>query len=228
MRRSRRWVVLVLSPVALCMATCRPATSIIQRVVPNDNRVAAGALRNGILVIHLEAREGRWFPDGDDGPGAVMPMFAEEGQAPLNPGPLIRVPTGTIIQASVRNSLRDSTLIVVGLSTRPGALADSIHVRPGATRELTFPAGAPGTYFYWATTTDTPVQDRNGIDSQLHGAFIVDSAGAVLPDRIFVLDPGPAHRTRSAAVSCASSTGCLGRTRSGSPTPPAIPSAGAG
>ena len=187
MSSSRRWFVSLLSPIALCMITCRPATSTIQRVVPNENRVAAGVLRSDTLVIHLEAREGRWFPDGDDGPSGVMPMFAEEGQAPLNPGPLIRVPTGTIIHATVRNSLRDSTLMVVGLSTRPGALADSIHVPPGAMRELTFPAGVPGTYFYWGTTTDTPVQDRNGIDSQLHGAFIVDSVGAVAPDRIFVL-----------------------------------------
>ena len=59
--------------------------------------------------------------------------------------------------------------------------------RPGATRQRTFAAGAPGTYFYWGSTTHRPVADRNGIDSQLHGAFIVDSTATPPPDRVFVL-----------------------------------------
>ena len=161
--------------------------STVDRVLPNDNRVAAGVLAKGVLTLRLESRLGEWFPDGPDGPSLVMPMFAEVGGAPRNPGPLIRVTSGTIIRVSIRNSLSDSTLVVYGLMTRPGAATDTIQVRPGATRELTFPAGASGTYFYWATTTKKPVADRGGIDSQLHGAFIIDPPGRVPRDRVFVL-----------------------------------------
>ena len=115
-------------------------------------------------------------------------MFAEVGRQPQNPGPLIRVPAGTRIRVSVRNALGDSTLVVYGLSTRPSGLADTMQIAPGATRERTFEAGVPGTYFYWGSTTHQPMDTRNGMDSQLHGAFIVDSAGVTPPtDRIFVL-----------------------------------------
>lgn len=63
-----------------------------ERVVPNDNRVAAGALHDGVLVLHLELRTGRWYPDGDMGNGEVMQMFAVAGQAPQNPGPSSALP----------------------------------------------------------------------------------------------------------------------------------------
>ena len=159
----------------------------VDRVVPNDNRVAAGALRNGVLTLTLDAREGTWFPDGNDGPSLTLPMFAEAGRAPRNPGPLIRVQSGTTIRVSVRNSLRDS-LVVYGLHTRPSALSDAIRIPPGTTQQVSFPAGAPGTYFYWATTTHRILDDRGGVDSQLHGAFVIDPPGrSPPPDRIFVL-----------------------------------------
>lgn len=159
----------------------------IPRVAPNDNRVAGGELRNGILTLVLEAREARWYPDGDGGPSLVTQVFAEPGRAPQNPGPMIRVPAGTRIQVSVRNSLRDSNLVVYGLHTRPGTTNDSLRVAPGVTREVSFLAGEPGTYFYWGTTTHEPIDKRNGIDSQLQGAFIVDAPGATISDRVFVL-----------------------------------------
>lgn len=77
---------------------------------------------------------------------------------------------------------------VLTLATRPSAPDDTIQIPPGAMRERSFVAGAPGTYFYWASTTHAPVADRYDVDSQLHGAFIIDSAGiAPPPDRIFVL-----------------------------------------
>ena len=160
----------------------------VDRVIPNDNRIAAGVLTKGVLTVRLEARLGRWFPDGNTGPSLVMPMFAEAGRPPRNPGPLIRVPSGTTIRVSVKNALSESTLVVYGLMTRPGAATDSIQVRPGDTRELSFTAGAPGTYFYWGTTTRKAVADRGGIDSQLHGAFIIDPPGRTPPpDWVFVL-----------------------------------------
>jgi manganese oxidase len=158
------------------------------RVEPNDNRVAAGTVRDRVLTLHLEARDGTWFPEGNAGPSLVMPMFAEVGRPAQNPGPLIRVPAGTTIQVSIRNSRPDDTLVVYGLHTRPGRVDDSIQVAPGATRELSFAAGAPGTYFYWATTARRGLDERLGIDSELHGAFVIDEPGApASADRIFVL-----------------------------------------
>jgi len=170
------------------VVACRATVDALEDVAPNDNRVAAGTLRGGELTLRLEARHARWSPDRDKGPSLVMPMFAEEGRQPQNPGPLIRVPAGTTIRVSVKNALGDSTLVVYGLNTRPSTLTDTIQIPPGATRERTFEAGVPGTYFYWGSTTHQPMADRNGMDSQLHGAFIVDSAGVTPPpDRVFVL-----------------------------------------
>ena len=157
-------------------------------VVPNDNRVPGGVLRGGTLTIHLEAREGLWRPDGADGHGLTLAMFAEAGGPARNPGPLIRVAAGTRMRISVRNTLHDSTLIVYGLHSRPGTLDDTIQITAGATRKVAFVAGAPGTYFYWGTTTHRALGDRDGYDSQLHGAFIIDPADRVAArDRIFVL-----------------------------------------
>jgi FtsP/CotA-like multicopper oxidase with cupredoxin domain len=171
--------------------------SLTGRAAPNDNRTPAGTLRDGVLTLHLDARGARWYPDGDDGPSLVMQMFAETGHETQNPGPLIRVPAGTMVRVSVHNALRGSTLVVYGLATRPSAVDDTMQIAPGATRERSFVAGAPGTYFYWGSTTHQPVDSRNGVDSQLHGAFVVDPGGAPPPpDRIFVLGSwtGPTDR----------------------------------
>jgi FtsP/CotA-like multicopper oxidase with cupredoxin domain len=160
----------------------------IDRVVPNDNRVAAGVMRDGVLTLHLEARNATWYPDANDGPGLMVPVFAEVGRAPQNPGPLIRVPAGTTIQLSVRNSIPGSALVLFGVHTRPSAVDDTIQIASGATRQLSFLAGAPGTYFYWGTTTHQGLDDRGGVDSQLQGGFVVDRPGvAAQADRIFVL-----------------------------------------
>ena len=144
LRRLAYWTCL-----GLAVSACRPAVRHEARVIPNDNRAPAGSLRDGILTLRLEAREARWYPDGEGGPSIVMQFFAEAGKQPRNPGPLIRVPDGTTIRVSVRNSLHDSTLVVYGLATRPSPLDDTMQVAPGQTRERSFAAGKPGTYFYW-------------------------------------------------------------------------------
>jgi FtsP/CotA-like multicopper oxidase with cupredoxin domain len=157
-------------------------------IVANANRVPAGRLAGGVLTIRLVARAGRWFPEEEMGAGLDVEAFAEEGGALRNPGPLIRVPEGTEIRASVRNELAGETLVVHGLLTRPGAADDTIQVAAGATRSVRFPAGAPGTYLYWATTTGAgTIQGRHGRDSQLSGAFVVDPRGARPADRVFVI-----------------------------------------
>jgi FtsP/CotA-like multicopper oxidase with cupredoxin domain len=164
------------------------STTRAPRFAANDNRTSAGRLENGVFTLSLEAREARWYPDGESGPSLVMQMFAEPGRAPQNPGPMIRVPAGTTIRLTLHNVLHDSALVVYGLHTRPGTTSDSIEIAPGGTREVSFDAGEPGTYFYWGTTTHDPVDRRNGIDSQLQGAFIVDARDApASSDRVFVL-----------------------------------------
>jgi FtsP/CotA-like multicopper oxidase with cupredoxin domain len=56
-------------------------------------------------------------------------------------------------------------------------------------REIRFDAGVPGTYYYWGATMGADsIPDRGDRDSQLHGAFIVDPAGASRPDdHVFVI-----------------------------------------
>jgi FtsP/CotA-like multicopper oxidase with cupredoxin domain len=58
----------------------------------------------------------------------------------------------------------------------------------GASRDVTFSAGAPGAYYYWAAAGGDTLGGRPyKEDSQLHGAFIVDPPGMVASDRIFVI-----------------------------------------
>jgi FtsP/CotA-like multicopper oxidase with cupredoxin domain len=188
--------------LAFLVATARPAPSkmphgddgslggraLPERIATNDNRIAAGTLSADTLRLRLVAREGRWFPQADSGPSTVVQAFAEEGHPLQIPGPLIRVRSGTLIRLSVRNSL-GSTLVLFGMHERPGAPTRTLRVLAGGHAELRFRAGAPGTYFYWGSTTGNGMRERDGIDSQLYGAFVVDSANAVRPprDRIFVM-----------------------------------------
>ncbi len=59
----------------------------------------------------------------------------------------------------------------------------------GTTRIVRLRADAPGTYLYWASTTGKPLASRNGLDSQLSGALVVDPAAPHAPaaDRVFVI-----------------------------------------
>ena len=158
------------------------------RVTANDNRRAAGTLRDGRLELKLDVVNADWFPEAETGPSITMQAFAEQGRAPEIPGPTIRVPEGTDIHITIHNSLPDSEVVVHGLHTRPATTDDVLKIPAGATREVTFQAGAPGTYFYWATTAKKPLFFRVGKDSQLSGAIIVDpKIGARTTDRTFVI-----------------------------------------
>jgi FtsP/CotA-like multicopper oxidase with cupredoxin domain len=159
-----------------------------ERAVSNDNRRPAGTLRDGVLTVHLEVRDVDWRPDGDDAPGIVVHAFAERGKRATIPGPIVRVAEGATVAARVSNSLASGTLVVRGLSTRGmRGVQDTLQVPAGATREVRFIAGAPGTYFYSGQIvggTDTTAAK----DSELHGAFVVDAAGGRrADDRVFVI-----------------------------------------
>src|SRR4051812_10754446 len=74
-------------------------------VTPNDNRRPAGRLADGVLTIELEARRGAWFPEGPAGRSVEVAAWSEPGKPLLNPGPLVRVPLGTRVRATLRNTL---------------------------------------------------------------------------------------------------------------------------
>ena len=153
----------------------------------NDNRTPSGTLRDGVLTIRLEARDADWRPDGDARPGLRVRAFGELGGRPSIPGPLIRVPLGTEIHASMTNRL-SHTLVLRGLARRGGLLsADTVQVAPGATRELHYAADAVGTYYYSGRAPATP-DALESEDAELSGALVVDPPG--MPpanDRVFLI-----------------------------------------
>ena len=158
------------------------------RIATSDNRQPAGQLEGSTLTVRLEARNGVWYPEAQDGYGVPVAAFGEEGKPLQNPGPLIRVRSGTEVRALVRNSL-DKPLTLFGFAEMRGLAADTFVVDPGAVRELRFHAKEPGTYYYAGKTSKGSVFGRLGDDSQLNGAIIVDPADArVVPDdRVFAI-----------------------------------------
>ena len=152
----------------------------------NDNTVAGGRQRAGVLTIHLVAQMARWAPEGAQGTTVNVPAFAEEGKRARVPGPLIRVPRGTEISVTIRNAIKDSTLTLHGFLTRPSATDDSVKLQPGETKELRFKAGEPGTYLYYGIVGHE--NPDYGERETLSGAFVVDSSARRPHDRIFVLN----------------------------------------
>ncbi|HSB56175.1 MAG TPA: multicopper oxidase domain-containing protein [Gemmatimonadales bacterium] len=157
------------------------------RIVPNDNRRSSGTLRHGVLTVALEARTGVWRPEGDSGRALDVAAFGETGKALSTPGPVIRVPLGTEIHATVRNGL-DRALTVFGFGRIRGQ-PDSVIIPPEATAPLRFKATVPGTYYYYAKRGVDPIGIRLVEDMQLHGVIVVDPPNAPRrpADRIFAL-----------------------------------------
>lgn len=165
----------------------------VDEIVANQNRTSAGKLENGTLTVRLELRDGAWRPEANDGPQLFVQAFGEAGRPAQIPGPLLRMPEGTNVHVTVTNKLKTKAT-VYGLNTRPGDAKAGIELAAGETRDLSFMAGAPGTYFYWARTVTPADKARPYLsDAHLNGAFIidpagVDPAGAVPPDRVFVVN----------------------------------------
>jgi manganese oxidase len=152
----------------------------------NDNRTAAGTTADGLTTLRLRAAMGIWRPEGGEGPALRVEAFGEQTGPLRIPAPLVRVLEGTDVIASVRNDL-PHPLRVMGLCARDGTPCASIEVGPGTEREVRFTAGRPGTYHYWATTTGMPLAFRAAADTQLSGAFVVDSLATAHEDRVLVL-----------------------------------------
>jgi FtsP/CotA-like multicopper oxidase with cupredoxin domain len=182
------------SLVAPGISLAQASADAVPRISINDNRTAGGMLREGVLTIKLQVQRGMWHPDRDDGPGIPVLAFGEEGKPLQIPGPLIRVPAGTEIRATIRNAGSDSTIVVQGLAAPNAAEgSDTIHVKPGEVREVRFLATTPGTYFYRcrAMPRQTPVPGGicPGAASQLNGAIVVDegTTSGASRDRVLVL-----------------------------------------
>jgi FtsP/CotA-like multicopper oxidase with cupredoxin domain len=179
----------VLVAALLCCASVGHAVAQAPRLVTNDNRHAAGTLKNGVLQLEMELTTAMWHPDRDEDPGIEVMAFAESGKAALLPAPLIRVPRGTVVRTRLRNTLSES-MVVYGLHTSH-AMADTVRLEPGETRELTLSAGAPGNFTYGAFRqfrVASPENPTSGSDMPTSGAFVVDEAGARATDRVFVIN----------------------------------------
>ncbi|MGI9102301.1 MAG: multicopper oxidase domain-containing protein [Terriglobales bacterium] len=161
----------------------------LPRIVVHDNTHPAGALKNGVLTVHLEIRDGDWYPEAENGPHIRVDAFSEAGQEPTIPGPLIRVTEGIRIHAVVRNKLA-TPMAVHGLNQRPGK-DEPVTLAPGEEHVFDFASGAPGTYLYWAGAPGRTMgglsQRLDGDSSQLSGGFVVDRADKQNSDRVFVI-----------------------------------------
>ena len=89
----QRWTLSL--AVLLFVGPTKPSP--VETIAPNANRQTAGTLANGVMTVALEAREGAWHPEGDNGRSLMVAAFAEEGKPLSTPGPVIRVPVGTTV-----------------------------------------------------------------------------------------------------------------------------------
>src|SRR5215218_4421842 len=133
-----RWITLGALLLGAVEHSSRAARAAADTIAANDNRRGAGSLSSGVLTVALEARDGSWHPEGDRGRALDVAAFAEEGKPLSTPGPLIRVPVGTEIRATVRNRL-DKPLIVYGFGKTRG-LSDSVIVPVNSATPVSFKA----------------------------------------------------------------------------------------
>jgi len=167
-----RWI----AYAALVLASGAGKSFVADSIAPNENRRTAGTLANGVLTVAIDAREGVWKPEGPGGRTLSVAAFAEAGKPLSAPGPLIRVPVGTTVRATIRNQL-DKPLTVFGLGKTRG-MSDSVIVPANGAAPVTFTANAPGTYYYMARREPDPVLGRKREDAQLNGFIIVDPPNA--------------------------------------------------
>ena len=179
----------ILAVLAICVAAgpaLPESRTALEQVAINRNEKAAGVLRDGVLTLRLEIREGEWHPDGAGTPGIKVYAFGEEGKPLQVPGPLVRIPRGTQVRTTLRNRTPEK-LFLHGFYDRSAATTP-IELEPGAVREVGFTATVPGTFFYSALPSSEGDFVRRGLYTQLSGALIVDPPGrARQAERIMVL-----------------------------------------
>lgn len=175
------------------MAARPPSIPLVQ---PNPNLASAGVLHGDTLRVALVAQMSAWRADGSSRPSMRVEAFAESGQVPLIPGPLVRAAKGTVVRFSVRNNLAVPLTFFVPAAARGGhddmQAMDSAVVAPGAVGELATVGVVPGNYIYRAVTT-AAITRKRGMAGLLTGAMVIDSTGRrTRPgDRVFVLMETP-------------------------------------
>lgn len=192
---------LLLTWLALSAHASGANPSTVSTAQANDNRIAAGELKHGVLKLQLEMVEATWYPEKDAGKSLSVYAFAEKGKAPQIPGPLIRVPQDTEVRVQIHNAL-PVAMFVRGLHPHDPASPEPVLIAPGATADVHFTANSPGTYYYSARSTkmslreigllsiieDLPMGEGPfGIESQLDGGLIVDPPGTPADDRILMI-----------------------------------------
>lgn len=189
MHRSN-WLLVLATGMTSASLASQPPTQVAPRhALANDNRQSAGVLRGGVLTVRLVAQQAAWYPEADDGPFKLVEAFGEGDGSPRIPAPLIRVPLGTAIEASITNALPD-TLILLGIPAR----FDSVIIAPNSVKRVRFTPRAAGSFLYAAAQRRTDGMRFGGINGQLVGALIVDPPGARPRDRVFIAtgwDPVP-------------------------------------
>src|SRR5687767_6264949 len=156
----------------------------------NQNLTPAGTLARKVLSLDLDILEAAFRPEGMNDPVVRILALAERGKAPQVPGPLLRAPVGTTVNLSVRNR-SDTAVMMSGFRLSLKAEDDTLNVAPGATRTIRFTLDSAGSFFYWGVVKGlTDWRQREWLDSQLNGAFVVDPAGTPpgpARDRIFLV-----------------------------------------
>ena len=158
-------------------------------ILPNDNRIPAGTLTNKNLKLDLEVKWGDFRMETPDRPGLKLVAIGEVGRPATIPSPLVRIKKGTFIDATVHNTLKDSTITLYGFQKRPYSVRDSLFILPGETGKVSFEAGEAGTYLYWIKLG---IGHEKGFFAeeaeQLAGAFVIDPEEGSAEDRIFVMN----------------------------------------
>jgi FtsP/CotA-like multicopper oxidase with cupredoxin domain len=189
--------------------SANPPASPVVRANPNTER--AGVLHNGVLAVTLEAKPSTWFLDGPRHPAMTIDAFSEPGKPPLMPGPLLRVPAGTELRLTVRNSLSRPLTFFVPAGLRAdvdrGEVEDSLLVPPGTARTLTTRTEVPGNYAYHGETPSKSGRRKDLGSGLLDGAIVVDTARAVASprDRVLVI-MATQDSAESACIDTASAT----------------------
>ena len=174
-----------LTPFLGLLAVTSAMSRAPESIAANDNRHVAGSLGGKVFTIKLEAREGLWRPEGENGRAIPVAAFAEEGRPLTNPGPLIRVAVGTEVRATIHNTLA-KPLILSGLGKTRG-MSDSVIVPANGRVNVSFTAATPGTYYYVGRRGLGPFGTRPDGDFELNGAIVVDPPNTTPTDRVFVI-----------------------------------------
>jgi manganese oxidase len=143
-------------------------------VVINQNRLPAGRTADRTLTLALDIVEAAWRAEGARDPVVRILALAERDKAPQVPGPLLRAELGTKVRLTLRNR-SDSAVMMSGFRQSLAAGDDTLHLAPGATRDISFTLDSVGTFFYWGVLKGLRNwRDRDWLDSQLTGALVVD------------------------------------------------------